>query len=56
MCTTRLGFHLISLTNLMKQTFTFAILYDLEQLVKHPIRIPDRLGDTPNILDFFLNL
>ncbi|MPC81381.1 hypothetical protein E2C01_075994 [Portunus trituberculatus] len=34
--------------------FNFAILLDLEQLVQHPTRIPDRLGDTPNILDFFL--
>ncbi|MPC23419.1 hypothetical protein E2C01_016466 [Portunus trituberculatus] len=31
----------------------FAILHDLEQPVQHPIRIPD-LGDTPNVLDFFL--
>ncbi|MPC38891.1 hypothetical protein E2C01_032408 [Portunus trituberculatus] len=34
--------------------FNFAILHDIGQLVQHPIRIPDRLGDTPNILDFFL--
>ena len=34
--------------------FNFAILHDLEQLVQHPTRIPDRLGDTPNILDLFL--
>ncbi|MPC41161.1 hypothetical protein E2C01_034746 [Portunus trituberculatus] len=34
--------------------FNFVILYDLEQLVQHPTRIPDSLGDTPNILDFFL--
>ncbi|MPC51980.1 hypothetical protein E2C01_045838 [Portunus trituberculatus] len=26
----------------------------LEQLVQHPTYIPDCLGDTPNILDFFL--
>ncbi|MPC48268.1 hypothetical protein E2C01_042036 [Portunus trituberculatus] len=25
-----------------------------EQLVQHPTRIPDCLGDTPNILDLFL--
>ena len=37
-----------------EQAFNFAILHDLEQLVKHPTRIPDRLGDTPNILDLFL--
>ena len=34
--------------------YYFAILHDLEQLVQNPTRIPDRLGDTPNILDFFL--
>ncbi|MPC29408.1 hypothetical protein E2C01_022638 [Portunus trituberculatus] len=34
--------------------FNFAILHDLEQLVQHPTRIPDFLGDTPNILDLFL--
>ena len=37
-----------------EQTFKFAILHDLEQLVQFPIRIPDRLGDTPSILDLFL--
>ena len=36
------------------QTFNFAIPHDLEQLVQLPTRIPDRLGDTPNILDLFL--
>ncbi|MPC25573.1 hypothetical protein E2C01_018691 [Portunus trituberculatus] len=34
--------------------FDFAILHDREQLVQHPTRIPDCLGDTPNILDLFL--
>ncbi|MPC47081.1 hypothetical protein E2C01_040816 [Portunus trituberculatus] len=34
--------------------FNFAILHDLKQLVQQPTRIPDRLGDTPNILDLFL--
>ena len=34
--------------------FNFAILHDLEQLVQHPSRIPDRLEDTSNILDLFL--
>ncbi|KAK8395869.1 hypothetical protein O3P69_005762 [Scylla paramamosain] len=34
--------------------YNFAILHDLEQLVQYPTRIPDRLGDTPNILDLFL--
>ena len=37
-----------------EQAFNFATLNDLDQLVKHPTRIPDRLGDTPNILDLFL--
>ena len=37
-----------------EQAYNFAILNDLEQLVQHPTRIPDRLGDTPNILDLFL--
>ena len=37
-----------------EQAFSFAILHDFEQLVQHPTRIPDRLGDTPNILDLFL--
>ncbi|MPC51651.1 hypothetical protein E2C01_045503 [Portunus trituberculatus] len=35
-------------------TYKFAILHDLEQLVQYPIRVPDRLGDTPNILDLVL--
>ncbi|MPC69687.1 hypothetical protein E2C01_063917 [Portunus trituberculatus] len=35
--------------------FNFAILHDLQQLVQHSTRIPDRLGDTPNIRDLFLN-
>ncbi|MPC54855.1 hypothetical protein E2C01_048784 [Portunus trituberculatus] len=29
-------------------------MHDLEQLVQHPTRIPDRLRDKPNILDRFL--
>ncbi|MPC40220.1 hypothetical protein E2C01_033776 [Portunus trituberculatus] len=35
--------------------FSFAILHDLEQLVQHPTRIPEHLGDTPNNLDFFFS-
>ncbi|MPC40368.1 Collagen alpha-1(XIV) chain [Portunus trituberculatus] len=35
-------------------TFNFTILHDLEQLMQHPTHIPDCLGDTPNILDFFI--
>ncbi|MPD00574.1 hypothetical protein E2C01_096055 [Portunus trituberculatus] len=34
--------------------FNFAILHDIEQLVQHPTRIPDCLGDMTNILDLFL--
>ena len=37
-----------------EQTFNFAILHDLEQLVEFSTRIPNRPGDTPNILDLFL--
>ncbi|MPC16750.1 hypothetical protein E2C01_009585 [Portunus trituberculatus] len=33
--------------------FNFAILHETEQLVQQPTHIPDRLGDTPNILDSF---
>ena len=36
-----------------EQTFNFIIPYDLDQLVQFSTRIPDRLGDTPNILDLF---
>ncbi|KAL7629919.1 UNVERIFIED_CONTAM: hypothetical protein RMT77_019962 [Armadillidium vulgare] len=34
--------------------FNFSIHNNLEQLVHLPTRIPDRLGDEPNILDLFL--
>ena len=34
--------------------YNFAIQHDLEQLVQHPTRIPDRLGDKPNIFYLFL--
>ena len=37
-----------------EQAFIFSILNNLEQLVQHPTRIPDRLGESPNILDLFL--
>ena len=37
-----------------EQTFNFAIHHGLEKLVHFPTRIPDRLGDTPNIRDLFL--
>ncbi|MPC38473.1 hypothetical protein E2C01_031981 [Portunus trituberculatus] len=39
--------------HLDEQAFNIALLNDLEQLMQHPTRIPDRLGDTPNILDIF---
>ena len=38
-----------------EQAFNLATLHELEQLLKFPTPIPDRLGDTPNILDLFLN-
>jgi hypothetical protein len=34
--------------------YQFSILNDLVQLVQLPTRIPDRPGDSPNILDLFL--
>lgn len=34
-----------------EETFIFPILHDLEQLVQHPTRIPECLGNQPNILD-----
>ncbi|KAL7640067.1 UNVERIFIED_CONTAM: hypothetical protein RMT77_009481 [Armadillidium vulgare] len=34
--------------------FNFSVQNNLEQLVQLPTRIPDRLGDEPNILDLFL--
>ena len=37
-----------------ERAFHFAIQNDLEQLVQLTTRIPDRLGDEPNILDLFL--
>ena len=37
-----------------EHAFNLAMLYDLEKLVQYPTRIPDRFGDTPNILDLFL--
>ncbi|MPC30318.1 hypothetical protein E2C01_023578 [Portunus trituberculatus] len=40
--------------NVREVAFNFAIFHDLEQLVQHPTRIPDCLGDTPNIIDLFL--
>ena len=37
-----------------EQAFNFTILHDQKQLMQFPTRIPDRHGDTANILDFFL--
>ncbi|MPC64517.1 hypothetical protein E2C01_058634 [Portunus trituberculatus] len=54
MFTTSFGFHLPFNDHPDELAFNFAILHDLEQLMQHPIPIPDRLGDTQNILDFFL--
>ena len=45
MFTASFGFHLLSLTNLVNKPST---------LHQFPTRIPDRLGDTPNILYLFL--
>ncbi|KAG0725167.1 hypothetical protein GWK47_004788 [Chionoecetes opilio] len=39
------------MSSLGVQAYNCSILQDLEQLVQHPTRIPDRLGDTPKILD-----
>ena len=36
------------------QAINFDIFHDLAQLMQFPTRIPDRLGDMPNILDLFL--
>ena len=38
----------------MRYTGKEALLNDPEQLVQHPTRIPDHLGDTSNILGLFL--
>ncbi|MPC71100.1 hypothetical protein E2C01_065369 [Portunus trituberculatus] len=54
MFTTSFGFPLPSLTIHNELPFNFVIFHNLEQLMEHPTRIPDRLGDTPNILDLFL--
>ena len=34
--------------------FNFSICNDIEQMVQTPTRLPDRLGDVPNLLDLFL--
>ncbi|MPC66984.1 hypothetical protein E2C01_061144 [Portunus trituberculatus] len=36
--------------------FNFAILHDIEQLVQHPTRIPDRLEESPAFFTFSLPL
>ena len=35
------------------EAYSFSILHDLEQIIKHPTRVPDRHDHTPNILDLF---
>ena len=37
-----------------ERAFEFCLENDFTQLVQYPTRIPDRLGDEPNILDLFL--
>ena len=39
-----------------EQNLNFDISHDLEQLVQFHTRIPDCLGDMPNILDLFSQL
>ncbi|MPC99518.1 hypothetical protein E2C01_094937 [Portunus trituberculatus] len=47
--------HSFSQPKLSKLWFKTAYSHaKLVQLVQHPTRIPERLGDTPNILDLFL--
>lgn len=45
-------FFLPSLTNLVK-AYIFAHITELDQLVQHPARMTDHLGDRPRILDLF---
>ncbi len=55
MFTTSFGFHpFTDQSGEHDYNYNFALLNGLEQLVQHPSRIPDRLGDRPNILDLFL--
>src|ERR1700755_3139959 len=50
MFTTANGFH----EPAGQLAYNFSIQNNLEQLVQPPTRIPDRLGDEPNMLDLFL--
>ena len=53
MFTTSFGFPLISLTILVNLPITLlSYNYDLEQLVQHPTRIPDRLEIRSTLLIF----
>ena len=36
-----------------REALSFSILHDLEQIIKHPTRVPDRHDQAPNILDLF---
>ena len=36
-----------------REALSFSHLNDLEQIIKHPTRVPDRLDQTPNTLDLF---
>lgn len=38
-----------------EQANNFAILHDLKQLVQHPVRVADRIGDAYKILDLTFN-
>jgi len=35
------------------EAFSFSLLNDMEQLIKHPTRVPDRHDHSPNTLDLF---
>merc|ERR1711911_229190 len=36
-----------------REAFDFSISHELEQIIQHPTRVPDRHGDRANILDLF---
>ena len=36
-----------------REAYSFSILHELEQIIKHPTRVPDRHDQTPNTLDLF---
>ncbi|MPC63493.1 hypothetical protein E2C01_057591 [Portunus trituberculatus] len=53
MFTTSFGFPFPFTNHPGELAFNFTILHDLEQLVQQLTRVPDRLGDTANILHLF---